>query len=104
MVDILKQLQNWYASICNDDWEHTYGIKIENIDNPGWMLTIDLEDTWYANEEFEEIKTQRKEENDWLICKKENLKFKAFGGPHNLEEIIEIFLKWAEEIDNIKAT
>ncbi|HBU98859.1 MAG TPA: hypothetical protein DEF21_13285 [Thalassospira lucentensis] len=26
----------------NDDWEHTYGIAIGNIDNPGWSLKVEF--------------------------------------------------------------
>jgi hypothetical protein len=33
----LNELQVWYGAQCNGSWEHTYGIKIETLDNPGWM-------------------------------------------------------------------
>ena len=35
-------LSDWYESNCNDDWEHGYGVKIETLDNPGWLVQIDL--------------------------------------------------------------
>ena len=33
-------LEDWYADLCNGDWEHTGGIKIETLDNPGWCITV----------------------------------------------------------------
>ncbi len=42
---MIQALQNWYASNCDGDWEHSFGIRIETLDNPGWLVTIDLEDT-----------------------------------------------------------
>jgi len=37
----LTELQAWYVVQCDGDWEHTYGVKIETLDNPGWMLRVD---------------------------------------------------------------
>jgi hypothetical protein len=28
-------LEAWYASRCDGEWEHGYGISIETLDNPG---------------------------------------------------------------------
>lgn len=86
-------LENWFWSQCNEDWEHLYGIKIDTLDNPGWLITIDLEDTEYVNKLFSEIDIQRKE-NDWIQCKIEEGKFIGAGGPFNLNELIQIFRNW----------
>ncbi len=43
--DVLAELQRWYLAQCNDDWEHSYGVTIETLDNPGWSVHIDLADT-----------------------------------------------------------
>jgi hypothetical protein len=45
MKDILTWLQAWFLSQCNDTWEHSYGIKIDTLDNPGWEVVIDLAGT-----------------------------------------------------------
>ena len=42
---MLERLQRWYLYRCDGDWEHSFGITIETLDNPGWMVTIDLQDT-----------------------------------------------------------
>ena len=39
----IEQLQAWYAAQCNGKWEHTYGIAIGTLDNPGWSLSVDLD-------------------------------------------------------------
>lgn len=82
--------------MCNGDWEHTYGIFISNIDNPGWSLKVELKDTYLYNAAFEEIKIQRSDEGDWILCKIEEGDFQGYGGPGNLSELIGIFLEWAE--------
>ena len=34
--DSLNWLMQWYLGECNNDWEHTYGVEIGTLDNPGW--------------------------------------------------------------------
>ena len=98
----LRQLQDWYHSQCNGDWEHSNGIKIDTLDNPGWSLKIDLEDTALQEKPFTEFTygtgTQGETSGDeWVICKLEGSKFVAYGGPHKLDEMITIFLEWAAD-------
>jgi hypothetical protein len=35
----------WYKSHCDGDWEHSFGIDIKSMDNPGFWITIDLAET-----------------------------------------------------------
>ncbi len=51
-MDELTWIQNWYAEQCNGDWEHCYGITIENLDNPGWKVDIPLTDTDLEEKSF----------------------------------------------------
>ncbi|ANI89339.1 hypothetical protein A9P82_08560 [Arachidicoccus ginsenosidimutans] len=62
-MNSLVIIQNWFQSNCNGDWEHDFGIKIETLDNPGWCVTIDLEDTPLENLSVNESKSLS--ENDW---------------------------------------
>jgi hypothetical protein len=39
---VLERLTGWYQAQCNGDWEHQYGVRIETLDNPGWLVKIDL--------------------------------------------------------------
>ena len=51
-MELLKRLQNWYKMHCDGDWEHSYGVIIDTLDNPGWKLSVDLTDTLLEDAEF----------------------------------------------------
>jgi len=87
---IIKRLQSWYKINCNGDWEHSYGLNITNLDNPGWAVTIDLEETPFDNSVFE--KSIDNGESDWMTIKVKDKKFVGHGDPNKLLTIIEIFL------------
>ena len=84
----------WYVSNCNGDWEHSYGVKIDTLDNPGWTVSIDLSETYLSDRPFEKISEERSED-DWYFCEVKDGLFKAAGGIVNLEELLTIFLKWS---------
>lgn len=95
-MNALKGLQNWYTSQCDGDWEHSFGVRVETLDNPGWLLEVDLRETSLLDRTFRSI--QRGDPNfdvDWITCKVEQEKFIAAGGAHSLEEMIATFLTWA---------
>ncbi|MBL1230376.1 immunity 53 family protein [Enterococcus sp. BWB1-3] len=94
-MDILLWLQKWYQDQCDGDWEHLYGVKIDNIDNPGWSVSIDLVDTSLINKEFDKIRYDYGDDN-WLICQIKNNKFEGAGDPSKLVEILTIFKQWVE--------
>ncbi|NET38268.1 MAG: hypothetical protein F6K19_40765 [Cyanothece sp. SIO1E1] len=90
----VDQLQRWYSSQCDGDWEHQLGIKIETLDNPGWMVTVDLNDTPLQSAPFTAIENTDVE-REWISCRVEQRQFRGAGGPHMLSAIIEIFVRWA---------
>lgn len=49
----LEWLMNWYVRKCNNDWEHSFGVKIDTLDNPGWTVEIDLRETCLEGCPFE---------------------------------------------------
>ena len=87
---IIKRIQNWYKINCNGDWEHSYGLNITNLDNPGWGVTIDLEGTPFDYSVYE--KSFDNGEDDWMTIKVKNKKFEGRGDPNKLLTIFEIFL------------
>lgn len=97
-MSVLADLRKWYESQCNEDWEHQYGVTIGTLDNPGWTVTIDLVNTDLGGREFEEAK-DLEPERDWIRCWVEDTKFHGAGGPQKLEEILRIFLNWANAKD-----
>jgi hypothetical protein len=94
-VSPIARLQQWYLAQCDEDWEHSYGIKIDTLDNPGWIVRIDLTDTPVENAAFTPLVVHRSE-TDWLDCAVRNAQFHGAGGPLNLEEILVAFLDWAD--------
>jgi hypothetical protein len=77
-------------------------VKIDTLDNPGWTVEIELRDTTLEAKPF----TQHSygvgpdagtSKDEWLVCNVEGNVFKGRGGPLKLNEIIEVFLEWAEK-------
>lgn len=95
-METLSKLQKWYEAQCDGDWEHHYGVNIDTLDNPGWLVSIDVIGTNLEEKSFEEIK-DLPEENSWIHCSVANKRFRGAGDPQRLEEILEIFLAWAYE-------
>ncbi|WP_339147163.1 MULTISPECIES: immunity 53 family protein [unclassified Sutcliffiella] len=97
----LSWIQKWYFEQCNGDWEHGYGIRIDTIDNPGWSVMISIEDTDVRHKPFERADIERTN-TDWIFCKTDYnpewdaFHFVGFGGPENLEEILDVFKEWVE--------
>ena len=92
----LARLQSWYASQCNEDWEHSYGVSIGTLDNPGWLVEVDLTETELLEKPFNPVNRGDGEtDDDWIACKTESGKFIGACGPFNLEETLSVFLDWA---------
>ena len=98
MNRLLDALQAWYLEQCDGEWEYLYGIKIETLDNPGWAVEIDLTGTELSNQAFAETVEERSA-SDWVRCSAGDGRFKGYGGPRNLIEILEHFLTWAKALD-----
>jgi len=98
---MLEELENWYRAQCNGDWEHSYGVEISTLDNPGWIVKINLADTDLERRPFRELSygtgvDSKPIDEDWLVCKVENNIFHGAGGPSKLRELIRVFLDWAQ--------
>jgi hypothetical protein len=91
----LARLQRWYSAQCDGDWEHGFGVRIETLDNPGWMVTINLKDTPLETVVFPEVH-DLDDEREWLDCKVADCEFRGAGGPHMLGVIVETFVRWAD--------
>jgi hypothetical protein len=101
-MTLLEQLSQWYRAQCDEDWEHSYGVVIETMDNPGWWVKIDLRDTILEHVPFETFRSGDCEADDasWVVCEKKDTQFHGMGDPAQLEVIIKCFLDWAQRRDN----
>jgi hypothetical protein len=90
-MEPIERLQVWYKNQCDGDWEHSYGIKIETLDNPGWSLTIDLLST-SLEDVVDFAEQQQISEFDWYHIKIDDVKYIAYGDPSKLNFLISYFL------------
>jgi hypothetical protein len=103
-LNSLSRLQAWYARQCNGTWEHAFGIHIESCDNPGWWVKVRLTGTALQDRPFREIAEGVDSQRfavapSWLSCHVEENTWHGAGDESKLENILEVFLSWAESND-----
>jgi hypothetical protein len=86
----VENLEEWYASQCDGDWESQYGIRIETLGNPGWHLVVDLVGTQLSGKMVEGGLVERSAD-DWLHFRSDGLTFEANAGARNLTEALLAF-------------
>lgn len=97
-------LAQWYLSQCDNDWEHSYGVKIDTIDNPGWSLKIDLTDTRMEGRAFERAEhgapsddlEEWQRTGSWWVARVEGDSFDVSCGPLDLSAAVGVFRRWVE--------
>ena len=105
MVDDLEWMEQWYAAQCLGDWAHSKGVTIQTLDNPGWLVKVDLQGT-DLEDHLNEGLVQRSgeppgEDNgnqggpEWMECAVREGKFIGAGDPGKLRDILHCFRAWA---------
>lgn len=92
---VLEWIQSWYQGECNNDWEHSFGVHITTVDNPGWNIDIDIEDTELEGLEID-YKLQEESDADWYGIAIKSNKYVAGGDPGKLEFLLERFRELVE--------
>src|SRR5262249_4459082 len=92
----LQRLIDWYLRHCNGDWEHSFGFTIDTLDNPGVRIKVDLQETELSYAPFLELKDKYDSPDHWLICRRTDTIFEAFGAPTRVEDMLRIFADWAD--------
>ena len=98
----LTWLQQFYMSLCDGDWEHSYGFKIENCDNPGWLFEFELSETEYLDVLPPELRLGADlsgDGPDWIHLHRRDDKIQGACGPLMLDELLSEFRKWIEKSD-----
>ncbi len=85
---------DWYKSQCDGDWEHTFGVNIATIDNPGWSLKVDIVETSVEGKTV--CEKSMEDEDDWYNIKCDGKVFKAYGDPTKLQFLIEYFTRFIQ--------
>jgi len=92
---MLNWIQDWFVSHCDKKWDEIHCIKIETIDNPGWLVRIEISDTELVNKPFSEVDIDISE-SDWIMCRIKGGQFEGVGDATKLSRILQIFRQWAE--------
>jgi len=100
--DNLVWLSLWYLSQCDNDWEHSHGIKIDTLDNPGWSPKVDLTDTLmegrpFNREEYGEISgdlDEWRQTGSWWVARVDGNTFDVACGPLDLSAAVGVFRRW----------
>jgi len=58
---------NWLEKWKNQFPEDVCRIKIQTLDNPGWIVEINLENTGFEIKEFEKVSFDNSDD-DWIVC------------------------------------
>lgn len=91
----LVWLQRWFADTCDGEWEKNYGIRVGQLDNPGWNLKIDLTGTRWAGRTTA-AHTVERDEHSWLHIKSTGRRYEAACGPLDLVWAIDSFRNWLD--------
>lgn len=86
-MDPLLWLQEWFAQQCDGDWEHSYGVHVATLDNPGWRIAIAFAETTLSLLAFEPIVVERTDA-DWLRVWVKDSSLEAACGARNLTETL----------------
>jgi hypothetical protein len=102
--DELQWLEKWYATQCNGTWEHQHGILVQSLDNPGWLVKIDLNGTNIEKFASDQIlrttgvpptaANQNLGGPIWMLCEIRDRKFNGAGDQSKLRDILDCFQNW----------
>jgi hypothetical protein len=105
-IDLLGWFERWYQEQCDDEWEHHYGVTIETLDNPGWLVKIDLQGIKPGVTSIGRVLVVVGEppshENGnqggtiWMTCEISSGKFVGSGDPTQLRAILAQFRSFVE--------
>src|SRR5918994_1076194 len=97
VVDLLGWLERWYQEQCDGEWEDDCGLTIETLDNPGWLVSVDLrhvEPEAPASRALAVLGEPPNAGNGneggpvWMTCEVKGGKFVGAGDPTQLRAIL----------------
>lgn len=104
------ELIKWWQGKCDGEWEHEFGVVLTSMDNPGWLLKIDVagEDDHILPLGFQV--SSEFPDGGWIKCHvasgstsgspEEHLRhFVGMGGAGNLSDILDVFFEAIQQSD-----
>lgn len=107
MSDSLANLIGWYTVQCDGVWEHSHGIRIHSLDNPGFIVKVDVGDTRLENTYYQSVDWESSTDlgNEWIACYKTDEKIWIGAcSPKQLERVIGLFVEWTVSSEQVNAT
>ena len=95
---VIDELNRWFLSQCDDDWEHSHHIELSTTDNPGWAIVIELRGTELESRPFEPLEVKGSA-TDYFACWRYPDAWQADCGMRNLNEAFGCFLDWVRGIE-----
>jgi len=84
-------LEEWYRCKCDGAWEHSHGVRLDTIDNPGWRVEVDI-----GPEIPDVVHEEQRTDLDWISCRVEQGRSSGADGPANLAEILVVLQGWLD--------
>ena len=92
----MRFIPSWYASNCDGEWEHEFGIRMATTDNPGWHIEIDVSETDLEGVIVERVRRELPG-GGWMMTWSDGTVFQAACSPLALGEVDAFFEKVAGE-------
>jgi hypothetical protein len=96
-ADSLLWLQRWYASHCDDEWEHERRVRIQTMDNPGWLVEIGLVGTHLELLRIDLVELGEWGDPNYVEYSVADAKFRGFCGADELGRLVGFFRKVWEQ-------
>ncbi len=93
-VGVLDRVAEWYQSNATVFSSNAEAVKINTLDNPGWLVKVDLAGTELENLQLENFEVDRGD-SDWCQSFLRDHVFVGAGDPSRLQEILGRFLEFA---------
>lgn len=94
-MDNLTFITRWFKDQCDGEWESDFGLTIESVNNPGWMVRIDLDGTGLEPASFKPLADQRSD-TDWVEARVDDGAWVGGASVQNLDELLGVFRAWVE--------
>jgi len=94
-IENIKWLENWISDMFKFKSTNKNPLIIRTIDNPGWRISINLEDTYFYSKSID-YQEREVDDSDWVQFWVKDGFFQAAGGARNLNQMLGIFRQWVE--------
>ena len=94
-VDRINALERWYSKRLNGDWEHGNPFYLTAIDNPGWSISISVDEGQDAADSLADVHVKHLEYDrgaEWLYIDIDGSSIRVSCGPRDLGRALDVAL------------